>query len=150
MSAAVAAPPRHRAWTRRQWQDRCAYLKGTVDRLRAQAAERQAVARREVEAAHAEADRLRARLKAADALIADREQRLRAARVDLGVLQKELDAALAVNARLSRDLTATKAALQNATRVTVPSWVRDTTDGLDQPAQPIDVMPLQQALGGAR
>jgi hypothetical protein len=51
------------------------------------------------------------------------------------------DTALALQKRFASEL----AAEANATRVTVPSWVRDTSDPADQATGPIDVSPLWAA-----
>jgi predicted nucleic acid-binding Zn-ribbon protein len=143
--SAVAAPARHRfAVTKRQLRSRIDHLKGQLARAQKQAAQ-------QVREDHAVADDLRARLTAAGEQIADRDQtiaQLRADAVDLSVLRKQLADTQAMNRRLGADLTATRAALENATRVTVPPMYRDTSG--DQPTVPVRIVTLQEAHGGAR
>ncbi|WP_329131437.1 hypothetical protein OG552_10205 [Streptomyces sp. NBC_01476] len=148
MSAAVAAPNRHRfALTRRQLRDRVTHLKTLLARTRDQAAHDAAQADRDLQAAHEANHVLRARLAAADELIRNQQQQLHAQGVDLSVTRKQLQAAEAMGRRVGDDLRAAQAALANHNRVDVPPMVRDTSDALDQPTVPVPVMTLHAALG---
>jgi hypothetical protein len=147
--SAIAAVPRCRfAFTRRQWRDRAKDIAAAREEEAAVAQSREANLREEIAGSRRETAALRARLAHADALVATQQQLIRANEVDMGVLRKERDAARVMSRQLSSELTATRAGLENATRVTVPPMHRDT-DGLDQPTVPTPVITLQQAHGGA-
>jgi chromosome segregation ATPase len=150
MSEAIAGlMPRCRfAFTRRQWRDQAKRLEAIREEEAAVAQSREANLREEIAGSRRENAALRARLAHADELVATQQQQIRRDHVDLGVLRKERDAARAMSRQLAADLTATRAGLENATRVTVPPMHRDT-DGLDQPTVPTPVITLQQAHGGA-
>jgi chromosome segregation ATPase len=150
MSEAIAglAPRCRFAFTRRQWRDRAKRLEAIREEEAAVAQSREANLREEIAGFRRENAALRARLAHADALVATQQQQIRANDVDMGVLERERDTARAMSRQLSSELTATRAALENQTAVTVPPMHRDT-DGLDQPTVPTPVTTLQQALGGA-
>lgn len=137
--------------TRRQWRERALaaeHGQGAADHelrgalLRIVLLEDQ-LARRD------ETDRARLAQKTADG-------------VDVGVLQKQLEAAEKANGELTAKHLATVAMLQNATAIDVPPMHRDTSDSGDQPTEAIyvqtlrdhmakqgsPVKPLAEALGG--
>lgn len=66
--------------------------------------------------------------------------------VDAGVLRQQHETLQAAHVDLTTDYLAVKAELENATAVTVPPGVRDTTDPDDQQTEPIYVATWQKWL----
>lgn len=66
--------------------------------------------------------------------------------VDAGVLRQQHETLQAAHVDLTTDYLAVKAELENATAVTVPPGVRDTTDPDDQQTEPIYVGILREQI----
>jgi hypothetical protein len=150
--SAIAAVPRCRfAFTRRQWRNQAKRLRARLEEQQAAARTNSEIDRQEIRGERRENEALRDRLSRADELIRRQEQQIPANNVDMGVLIQERDAARAMSRQLASDLTATRAALENQTAITVPPMHRDT-DSLDQPTvpTPISVLPLHDAPLGVR